>query len=302
MTDPANLYLQALTHSSWSNENRLPDGGRAPDYERLEFLGDAVLELCVRELLLERLPAFSEGDLTAIKQRIVTNQALPQVARWLGVREWARIAPSTLNVGWDQLSSVEADIVEALLGALYLDQGIDSVREVVGCWLNQFSFEIDGPSAHPKTALQSRVNRLGGRQDDIRYRVVSMEGESHRPLFSVEVLWEGKVVGTGKGPSRQRGEIAAAQDALARLPQPRTEERKEKVHPRIALTRRLFERGIRDTEIEFRKSASPTQHEQGECEVTVLVQGKEVAVATGRSFRVAKWNAAEAALAGLESE
>lgn len=302
MKDGSALYMQALTHRSWANEKPRPDGSRPPDYERLEFLGDAVLELCVRELLLERFPESSEGELTAVKQRIVTNNALPQIAQWIGVRDWVSVAPSTLNIGWESLSSIEADVVEALLGALYLHQGIESARAVVSCWLQRFSFGGSTATTHPKTALQTRVNRLGGRQDDIEYAVVSVEGESHRPTFLVEVRWEGRTIGRGRGTSRQRAEVASADDALARLPAPSEGRPSERRHPRVLLTERLFQDGIRDVEIEFRNSSSPEQSQRGEFEFTVFARGRELAAGVGRSLRAAKWAAATATLVELGEE
>lgn len=219
MSDGSGLYLQALTHSSWAHEHPRPDGSRPPDYERLEFLGDAVLELCVRELLLERFPGADEGQLTPAKQQLVKNESLPRIAKQLGVLRSARFGRSMRAESVRRKRAVEADMIEALLGALFLDQGLDAAREVVRAWFGEVELTAARQARHPKVELQERLDKRGVHNQDVRYDRLVATGPAHARRFRVQVEIQGRVRGEGVGTSWKKAEKAAAAAALLQLEQ-----------------------------------------------------------------------------------
>ena len=212
------LYLQALTHSSWSHENPLPSGGRPPHYERLEFLGDAVLELCVRELLLTRFPHAAEGDLTPAKQQLVKNEALPAIADRLGVLEGARLGNSMkrqVEAGGGQ--ALKADLVEALLGALYLHRGFGAARVVVRGWFGDAALRRAKATHHPKWALQMHLEQQGRSIQSVAFERRESSGPDHARVFRVRLTIDGEEWCEGEGSSWKKAEVAAAEQALVRL-------------------------------------------------------------------------------------
>ncbi|MEC8423386.1 MAG: ribonuclease III [Myxococcota bacterium] len=217
MKDPAALYLQALTHSSWAHENSLPDGSRPADYERLEFLGDAVLELCVRELLLGRFPNADEGQLTPAKQQLVKNEALPAIAARLGILQAARLGRSMRTESADRKRAVEADMTEALLGALFLHLGLDAAREVVRTWFGEVEITAARAARHPKVELQERLDQRGIHNQEVRYDRLTATGPAHARRFRVAVAIQGRARGEGVGTSWKKAEKAAAAAALRSL-------------------------------------------------------------------------------------
>lgn len=217
MKDGGGLYLQAITHSSWTHENPLPDGSRPADYERLEFLGDAVLELCVRELLLERFPGADEGQLTPAKQQLVMNESLPRIAAQLGVLDSARFGRSMRRESARRKRAVEADMVEALLGALFVHRGLDAARAVVRAWFGEVELTEARQARHPKVELQERLDRRGVHNQDVHYERLVASGPAHARRFRVQVEVCGRVQGEGLGTSWKKAEKAAAHAALLQL-------------------------------------------------------------------------------------
>lgn len=214
------LYLQALTHKSWSHENPRPDGTLPGHYERLEFLGDAVLELCVRDMLLERFPESGEGQLTPAKQQLVNNETLPDIAERIGVMSGARVGGSMRGSQGRQRRALQADMVEALLGALYLDQGLDAARDVVRAWFPDAELRAARRARHPKTELQERLDQLGISNAQVRYARVSSSGPDHARSFRVQVEVAGEVWGEGEGTSWKKASVEAASAALHRVRDP----------------------------------------------------------------------------------
>jgi len=217
VSDPGELYLQALTHSSWAHEHPRADGTRPPDYERLEFLGDAVLELCVRELLLERYPDADEGQLTPAKQQLVQNEALPRIADALGVLASARFGRSMRMEAGRRKRAVAADMVEALLGALYLSEGLEAARAVVRAWFGEGELTAARQTRHPKVELQERLDQRGVHNQDVRYERVGAVGPAHARRYRVQVMVLEQACGEGEGTSWKKAERAAAAAALVRL-------------------------------------------------------------------------------------
>ena len=206
-SDPE-LARQALTHRSYG----------APHNERLEFLGDSLLNCAVATLLYARFGKLSEGDLSRLRAALVNQSSLSKVATQMGLGDRLRLGEGELKSGGFRRPSILADAVEAVLGAVYLDAGFDAVRGVVERLLgdriqDQESLPVD---KDPKTALQEH---LQGRKLALpRYAVQRTEGEAHDQLFTVECRVDDLgVVASGQGASRRAAEQAAAVGVLAQL-------------------------------------------------------------------------------------
>jgi len=216
-SDPT-LLLRALTHRSFAHEHA---AGRGENYERLEFLGDALLGLIVSEWLWRDDPGAAEGSLTRRKQSVVRTEALAAVARELRLGEALRLGRGEEGTGGRGKASLLADVFEAVLGAVYEDGGIRVARAFVRRHLspNLRATRAGQEAAEDhKTRLQERVqSRL---QPPPLYRIVTTVGPAHSREFSVEVLVGDEVLGTGKGSSRKRAEQEAANEALGRLDPP----------------------------------------------------------------------------------
>jgi len=207
------LLLAAVTHSSWVHEN---DGD---DYERLEFLGDAVLQLCCTRLLFERFPGAREGELSRLRARLVSTRALAGVGRRIGVGAALRLGVGEEATGGRDRPRVLAGAVEALLGALFTDGGYEVANRVVTAWLEEPLGALEGarPAAvkDPRNVLQERVQAVGHRAPT--YRVTLREGPDHDPTFVVEVRLADRVLAEGQGSSKRDAARRAAEQALATL-------------------------------------------------------------------------------------
>lgn len=199
---------EALTHPSHANEARTPT-----HYQRLEFLGDAVLGLCTSELLCARFADADEGALTRMRAKLVNADALARWARKHGVPEAVRLGRGAETGGLRDSTNVLADVVEALIGASYLDVGLDAARKavatIVGPDMKTFTA---GDARDAKSELQERVQRAGAPPPS--YAVVESGGPSHEPWFVVEVSVGEQAVGRGRGRSKRQAERAAAAAAL----------------------------------------------------------------------------------------
>jgi ribonuclease-3 len=203
---------EALTHPSFSNEQK--KGSRA-DNQRLEFLGDAVLGLCVSEILMAKFPSAREGELSLMRASLVNTEALAAWARSVDIGAALRLGRGADAAGERAQKNVLADAVEALVGAVYLDGGIEEARRitalVVAEPLERF---LTGPplGRDPKSELQERVQAEGGPSP--RYRIVGTEGPDHNRLFVAVVEVGSEVLGTGAGRSKKLAEQEAARKAL----------------------------------------------------------------------------------------
>ncbi len=209
------LLLQALTHTSYSNEHR---GQEAPasSYERLEFLGDAVLGFLVGEHLFRQLPAAREGELSARRDALINQGELASLARRLGLGRYLRLGRGEERQGGRRKDSLLADVVEALLAAVYLDGGLEAARQLAARLFAGPAGEDEGGALRYKNRLQEELQRR--RQPLPEYRLQAVEGPEHRRVFHVEVYLDGQCLGSGRGTSRKRAEMAAAREALAKLP------------------------------------------------------------------------------------
>lgn len=209
------LLQQALVHRSFLNEQ----GGQPSDsYERLEYLGDAVLELTVSTELYRRFPLISEGELTKRRAVLVCGESLAGVARRLGLGEFLLLGKGEEAAGGRQRDSILAAAFEAVVAAVYLDQNYEQTSRFVLRLMNQELEELFNQGTlpeNPKSRLQEHVQGKG--VPTPRYRLVSSEGPDHCPQFTVEVLVDGQAMGVGRGGKRSDAEQDAAQDALNRL-------------------------------------------------------------------------------------
>ncbi len=209
------LLSQALTHRSFLNEQ----GGVSLDsYERMEFLGDSVLELVISQELYQRLPQLTEGELTKGRAALVCGESLSRVAESLSLGDFILLGKGEEASGGRHRESILAATCEAVVAAVYLDQGLEAARRfilnIMADQLDQFCREGITPE-NPKSRLQEHFQSRGSPSP--RYQVVSTEGPDHNPVFTIEVLVDQDVMGTGRGGKKSDAERAAAQDALDRL-------------------------------------------------------------------------------------
>jgi ribonuclease-3 len=214
-TDPIERFEEALTHASFANETG------APDNQRLEFLGDAVLGLCVSELLTERFASADEGQLTRMRSALVNADALAAWAEGVGLGACIALGRGASLGTERQQTNVLADATEALVAAVYEARGLDGarafVRDVVAERIARVE-ELATPD--PKSALQERIQAEGGAAPT--YRLVQVRGAGHRQVFEVEVLFDGRGIARGEGHSKRLAERAAATAALELLPREST--------------------------------------------------------------------------------
>jgi ribonuclease-3 len=203
---------EALTHPSYANERRR-NGGDAPDNQRLEFLGDAVLGLCASEILMGAYPGSDEGELSRMRAALVRAESLAAFARRVGLGEALRLGRGASAAGDRKQTNVLADAVEALVAAAYLDGGLDRARELVEKVVAEGLGEARRLGARdPKSELQERVQALGKKAPT--YRLEGTGGDDHERWFEVEVMVDGTPLARGTGRSKKLAEQEAARAAL----------------------------------------------------------------------------------------
>lgn len=211
--DPG-LLSQALTHRSF-----LGSSGADPalSNERMEFLGDAVLELIVIEYLYGAHPEDREGALTKRKGLLVSRKVLASSAEWMKLGDYVLLSEAERESGGSARSSILADTFEAVVGAIYLDQGLEAARRFVQQRLLVHADRIfqDLSRANFKSQLQEHVQATY--KTHPRYRVVTEVGPDHRKLFTVEVSVRGRLLGSGQGYNKKEAQQSAARNAILRL-------------------------------------------------------------------------------------
>ena len=207
--DP-DLFERALTHASVGEGNR-----RVRDNERLEFLGDRVLGLLAAEWLTDAYPASKEGELSPKLQALVNRNACARVARRLGLGPALRLSPGETKTGGRDKETILGDACEALLGAVYLDGGLDAARALfVREWVEERGALDDPRVIDPKSKLQEWA--LQAKRQLPIYRVLDRTGPDHAPAFVVEVRVDHLPPASAEGRSRQEAEKAAALALLQR--------------------------------------------------------------------------------------
>ena len=207
------LLVNALTHSSYANENR---GHSCESNELLEFLGDSVLGFVVADALYNREPELPEGRMTRVRAQLVCEDSLKRVALELGLGEHIRLGRGEEHTGGRHRTSILADAVEALIAAMYLDGGLEVagsfIRRYILSALDTGDWLVFGDG---KTELQELVQRKSGQT--LSYELVSESGPDHDKTFIMRVLLNGVELAAGEGRTKKEAEQAAARSALKEL-------------------------------------------------------------------------------------
>ena len=208
------LLLTALTHSSYANEKQ----GSSGSYERLEFLGDSVLGIITAEFLFRHEPSLPEGRMTRLRAELVCEVSLHKVALQLGLGEYMRLGKGEEHSGGRERPSILADMVEALIAAIYLDAGLEQARKFV---IEQLLSRAEIGEGHRikdyKTQLQELVQRKSNQH--IAYEMIGESGPDHNKLFRFCVYINGVAAGEGSGRTKKEAEQMAACKALEAMEQ-----------------------------------------------------------------------------------
>lgn len=203
------LLLLALTHPSFHQG--------AHNNQRMEFLGDAVLELCISRLLYDEHPERDEGWMTRTRSTMVCEDALFQTAEEINLGPCLRMSAAEERNGGRYKPSILSDALEALICAVYLDGGWEATREMILRIIPRTDKNMENQNAvrDPKTRLQEWLQQEGS--TDIRYEIIDERGQAHDKTFAARMLHNGKVLGEGEGRSKKEAEQSAALQALQRL-------------------------------------------------------------------------------------
>lgn len=203
------LMLMALTHPSYSQER-----STVANNQRLEFLGDAVLNMAAAEYLYIHFSNKAEGELTKIRARVVCEKALVMVAGVLNLGSYLLLGRGEDMSGGRRRKSILADATEAVIGAIYLDQGYEAARDFTLKYLREFIEDTArGDYYDYKSRLQELVQAKN--KDNVSYSIVEEYGPAHAKTFVIGVYYKGRLLATGTGKSKKEAEQSAAQSALA---------------------------------------------------------------------------------------
>ena len=204
------LYEQAFIHTSYAYENNLSDS-----YEKLEFLGDAIVDAVISDYLYNRRESFEEGEMTKIRASYVCENALSEYASDLGFDKYIMLGHGELSSGGRHKKAILADVFEAFIAAIYLDLGYSKVKEVL---LNVVVPYITDSNVHffddYKSSLQEAVQDM---QKGLVYEIISEDGPAHDRKFRIAVKIDDIVYGVGEGHSKKEAEQEAAKEALLKM-------------------------------------------------------------------------------------
>lgn len=208
------LIKIALTHPSYTKENNISD---LENYERLEFFGDSVLKLFTSKLLYEIYSESAEGELSKIRSILVSDAILAKVAVEIGLDKLIILGPSEEKQGGRKRESNIACSLEAILGAYYLSGKRDEIEKFIKEYIIIYAEDVDKhfEKYNAKDILQQYTQ--GYNKTRPEYKVVSVSGPAHKPVFEVEVVWEGKVVSSATGGSKKEAEQNSAYEACKQL-------------------------------------------------------------------------------------
>ena len=207
------LISQAFVHSSYVNEHKTPNGNN----ERLEFMGDAVLQVYSAQRLFEIQPALPEGLMSTRRSNLVSEKALAQIVMENDLNDFLLLGAGEEKTGGRTRDSIMADMFEAFIGAVYLDQGQETAFSLLDDLMGEHIRETDESTYDYKTRLQEYVQ--ADSRKSIVYETISVEGPNNNPEFEVAVKIDGLTYGYGKGSSKKQAQKNAAKDALRKLVQ-----------------------------------------------------------------------------------
>ncbi len=209
-----NLLLLALTHSSYANENKKCSH---ENNERLEFLGDAVLDMVVSEYMYRKFPDMPEGELTKLRAAVVCETSLADLSRKLGVGRNLLLGKGEESTGGRNRDSILADAFEAIIGAVCMDGNIEAASKYVMGFMEDCiaQTKTNFRNLDCKTHLQEMIQKMS--KVPLQYVIVNEKGPDHNKVFMAEVLHDGKVLGQGSGKSKKEAEQNAANAALEHM-------------------------------------------------------------------------------------
>lgn len=213
-TKDKNLFERALKHGSFTKENEISS---LENYERLEFLGDAVLKLCMSDILYKKFPDYAEGQLTKIRSIIVSDNVLAQVAFVLGLDKLIILGKREEKMGGRGRKSIVACAFEAVLGAYYLEGKFEKLSQFLAKVFEAKIVEVDENEEkfNAKAVLQEYTQSQSKTTPE--YKVVDEVGPQHNKIFVVEVCYEDKILATGKGKTKKEAEQEAAYGACIKV-------------------------------------------------------------------------------------
>ena len=207
------LLVRALTHSSYANELKLNYDG---DYERMEFLGDAVLELVSSDFLYKKYPDKTEGELSRQRASMVCEPALAYCAREFGLEQYIRLGRGEDSTGGRNRDSITSDVLEAVIGGIYLDSGFDDAKDFV-CRAVMNDLEDKRIFYDSKSMLQEIVQQKD--ESDVHYEIIDESGPDHDKSFTAQVVINGLKCSTGTGHNKKAAEQKAAYNELIKMKQ-----------------------------------------------------------------------------------
>ena len=205
------LYEQAFSHSSYAHEH-----GDKHDYERIDFMGDAVLDLVVADLVFKNHPNMPQGDMSKLRSKLVKKESLANYARKYNFGEAILLGNGEKQNGGKNLDKILEDVCEAFIGAIYLDLGYDMTYSIIK---KIFLDDVINYSSDELTDYKSKLQEYvqADTRDSVKYRLVCEKGNAQSKEFIMEVLWDGNVWGRGSGSSKKKAEQQAAKDALSKV-------------------------------------------------------------------------------------
>ena len=205
------LYLEALTHSSYANEENLEK-----DYQRLEFMGDAVFQIVSADMIFKKYPFMQEGEMTKLRIKLVQEVSLAQLGRHIKINTYMRLGHGEEKSHGRDKDSLIADCVEAFLGAIYIDHGFKVAKKVALSWLNWIFKDLPDLEVNDyKSQLQELIQ--SDNREPLRYVEIKSLGSDNNKTFYFKVVHNGIELGRGKGKTKKEAEQFAAKEALLKV-------------------------------------------------------------------------------------
>ena len=205
------LYLEALTHSSYANEENLEK-----DYQRLEFMGDAVFQIVSADMIFKKYPFMQEGEMTKLRIKLVQEVSLAQLGRHIKINTYMRLGHGEEKSHGRDKDSLIADCVEAFLGAIYIDHGFKVAKKVALSWLNWIFKDLPDLEVNDyKSQLQELIQ--SDSREPLRYVEIKSLGSDNNKTFYFKVVHNGIELGRGKGKTKKEAEQFAANEALLKV-------------------------------------------------------------------------------------